>query len=279
MLDKPTLQHLQASSVTVNALKVFTEDHPGVPLSALPIPSDMTLKDMEPYLPRPRRFRGQFKTRYLAEFVRYTDDQCINTEPPSLFIDPEALSALALFDLGSRNEPGHAEHSALLSLQSSIYYDAVERLCNQVRLSQRELAEWMEEWAPDLNALDGEGNEIPIGRAINAVRKITVSAAKELARSTQSLRETRSTMEDIVVRGESDSLPSSLHFFAEPFWGMSERRLSMRINPIVKEDEVLLAVKWVGLEKLTEAVALELQGSLRESLSSMDRVYIGKFIR
>ena len=278
-LDKETMQYLQAQSITAQSFKLFTDTNQA-PVSAIPIDSGMKIADLEKYMPAPCRFRGGFETRYLDMFAEYVSDQDGN---PSVFIDPDQLSAKAFFDIGNPSKPGHGDHTATLRLKLSAHMQAINDICdtrNGGRVSQREMAEWMEVWKEDLTAEDEDGTGIEIEDAIIGVRDITVESARKVQASAQNLSAERSDMESIEVRGSDKKFPAFLVMLKPSHYGMYARELRIRLSVSLTGDAIDgVNGRMVGWEKIREDVSLELQEKLKrhESLTGLDMVYIGTF--
>ena len=64
---------------------------------AMIVPNDYEIRGIENFLPNRLRFRGQFETNSIADFIEYIKSQPGHTG----FIDPSDLSAKVFFNLGS----------------------------------------------------------------------------------------------------------------------------------------------------------------------------------
>ena len=226
------------------------------------------------------RFRGQLKTNSLADFVGYVrrDHGTGNDDPKAVFIDAAKLSASAFFNLGDHHNPGHADHRAELTLETTAANNALRNVANQ-RLDQRGMSEWLEEWAPHCEVFDEHGNSMPTLAAIVAVRSVKVKASAEATTTVGSFAANRTAMEDIEAKATAGSaLPGRIKFAFVPALGLSEQTADLRLYLSAKpEEKPTFAVKWFGREQLVEAIAQDFKRVLFEEIGDAAHLTLGTF--
>lgn len=227
------------------------------------------------------RFRGKFQTQRLAEFVAYTDARSsdgtsgeVGVHPTSVFVDADSGTAEAFFNLGSPTSPGHADDRAALNLRRTAAMSALLAINGQ-QLTQRKLAEWLEDWIDVVSPIYSDGeNQRTLANAIAAIRDITIASKSEANHQQEDLRASRSAMEEVEARSRV-VLPSGFFFVAAPFDGFTERTWQLRLAVLPQEKPVLI-VRIVGKDAVDEQIAAEFEGHIRDGLASC-AVYLGTF--
>ena len=108
---------LQANN-TLETIKELTIN------SAIPVHKDVTIQDLEAFMPWRRRYRGTMTTTQIDQFAEYTNRTAgevqANGEEPGVtvpcFVDPENMTAKVFFDLGTVEQPGHADHEEFVQV-------------------------------------------------------------------------------------------------------------------------------------------------------------------
>ncbi|MND99771.1 hypothetical protein D3C80_921630 [compost metagenome] len=235
------------------------------------------------------RFRGVLSTSSLGEFCTYVTDRAGTLDVTSLdgaaklpaavggakgFIDQDGMSCVVFFNLGDSDKPGHADDRAALKLKPTAAYKALSTLAGST-LSQKDLAEWMEDWAPYLTATLGE-TPMNIVTAIAAVRNITIKAASERTHQEGNFNASRSAMDRIEAESQ-DKLPDALHFALVPYEGLIERSFTLRLSALTGGDKPVLKPRWVGEEIQREEIAQEFKVVLTTYLGASAALYLGTF--
>jgi len=243
------------------------------PLVALP--SELKVHDLEKYLPERARFRGRLDTESVEAFVEYAEEQ--GAACPC-FVDGETMAARVVFDLGTVNHPGHADHSAWLKMKQTAPYSALlDR--DGSPYTQRETAEWLEDWRDFLEALDGDGKKVDIKRAITTIRNLTIETKQGQEFTEGDFKSKRTAMEEIEAKGKQDGLPSFIVFKCVPYEGLKERPFHMRLSlRTARGDAPSFVLRIVRLEREQEEITKEFRGLLDEKFKSTDiKTYIGTF--
>lgn len=238
---------------------------------AIALPSDFKLQDLEHFLPQRRRPRGLMKTPYINDFAAYT--QAHKQDGCSVFVDAAEMSATAVLDLGSPEQPGHCANRVKLLLQPTAAFAALRDFINNPH-SQADTAEWLEDWAPQLHA-QADGAEIEMRKAISAVRKITTEASAKAQHEEQSLGSSKSTFESVQV-SSSETLPTHFKMTCRPYPELQEREFVLRLSVLTGSSPqmVLRPMSW---EQVIEAMATEFAADLRSAFEGTLPVLIGTY--
>ena len=235
------------------------------------VPDDFAVHDLEQYMLGRSRFRGVMKTGSMRDFVRYVGE---NGEA-QCFVDAEKMSAKVFFNLGDQESPGHGDNTASLKLETTSPYRALLGMDGQ-KLSQKTLAEWLEDWKEHLTVKDQDGGDMSMAQAIAAVRRITIKAKAESTHTDSDFGASRSAMEEVEAKAE-DRMPSTFIFTCTPYEGLDERPLTLRMSVITGGEKPVLSTRIVQLEKAQEEMAEEFKDKLSDQLFSEVQVYIGSF--
>jgi len=133
------------------------------------ISKNMQIVSLEKYQEFRNRFRAEFETETLADYIAYVKE---NSGSHS-YINAGVMRAVTVFDIGDEDEAGHCEHKAKLAMVKTPEYSAVLGV-NGERISQRVLAEFIEDWMPNISVVDADGEDMENKVAINAIRRITI---------------------------------------------------------------------------------------------------------
>lgn len=241
--------------------------------NVIAMPDTFSMHDLERYQPERRRFVGTVSTKSLTSFATY-----INTngdpEEAAIFINQDKMSAQAVLDLGSPGKPLHGDHRANLTLEKTAPFKSLSLVDGHV-MSQRDMAEWFEDWNLLLYANDDDGNPLPIKKVIAAIRRVSVARKKDTETSDERYSKARGTMESVEVKG--DGLPATLSFNCLPYADLEERAFPLRMSYVERNDEPLFKVGIIGLESISEAMGFEFATLLADKLNSKLPVYLGTF--
>lgn len=235
-------------------------------------PSDMKIQSLEPYMNFRARFRGTFKTDSPHEFAEYVNAHAVKA---GCFIQADTMSAETIFDLGDEINPGHCEHIAELKLTKTAEYKALLAIAGS-RCSQKELAEWLEDWRDFITAEDDQGESIPLTKAITAVRNITIEAKAKHDSEQGNFSSNRTSMESIEAKAK-DAQPATLHFDCTPYNGLQPYSFTLRLS-IITEREPKLTLRLVRHETDIQAMGEEFKQILDTCISKdQTTTYLGQF--
>lgn len=269
-MDKSAIEQIQKSLVAEVLNRSVDITDAQAPIIAMP--ADFEVHNLERYYPTRARFRGRFITQSIDDFVRYT-----HNDGGHCFIDAEKMRAISIMDLGTPDAPGHAEHVAGLSLAITAPFRALQSIDGNPK-PQSGIAEWLEDWRDHLRAEGKDGEEIDIKKAIGAVRKITITAARESEHTEESLSQSRSLMESIEAKSKDTDLPAFFYFHCIPYEGLQERKFMLRLSVVTVGNAISLVLRTARREAIQEEMANEFKELLLDKFDTgaVD-VYIGTF--
>ncbi len=273
MLDKDAIKELaQAEAITAASKAVAGSFEAGKAIVALP--SEFTVHDLEKNLPLRRRARGTMTTSNVAHFAEYVDRQ--NEPGAAVFVDQDAMTAVAVLNLGAPDEPGHADNIAKMVAKRMAAFTALLQHVNGQGLAQAKAAEFMEDW-PGYFKFFKEATEITPGQAIAAVRKLTVEAMRKLESTEQQLSATRSAFESVSATS-TEPLPTTIYFNCVPYYGLRDRQFVLRLGVQTGGKDPAIVLRIVNKEQHEEEMAAELAELVASSLDASGvPVMVGKY--
>lgn len=255
---------------TVEAIRELQEAHvveqanhnvrlmAGEESAVIALPDNYATHDLERYLPTRRRARGRMLTTSVNDFAAYATT---HREPgASVFIDAVKMRATGVLNLGTPDQPGHADNQAVLELEQTAAYKAMRVACNGHK-SQQTLAEFLEDW-PDAVQAFAAGEQIAASKAVAAIRKITIESLRKLESEEQQLSATRSAFESVAATS-TEKLPTHIHFRCVPYAGLAERTFVLRLAIHTGDRAPQLSLRIVNDELHAEQMAQELCDLLR----------------
>lgn len=228
---------------------------------------------LEPFLATRTRFRGTMSTPSFDDFVGYVKTIGRSIPAPT-FVDVDRMSATAFFNLVTPDsEPGHADWLAKLNLKPTAAFSALSDIDGK-KLSQKALAEWLEDWN-DFVSAEYEGGDGDLKRAITAIRKLTITARGESTHGVTATSTHRSALEEIEAK--SDNLPIGFSWVCEPYVGLKSRIFRVALSVLTSGTEPQLVLRWVRREAVIEDIAKEFKTTLQEQLDTSADVVVGTF--
>lgn len=271
MFDKEAiLQLTKAESIKAAEIAVT-----GQVESLVALPEDFNLHDLEPYLALRRRARGVMTTSALKDFAAYAQDHA--EDGASVFVDAGEMSAIAVLNLGTPDEPGHADNRAKLQAQQTAAYRALLNHAHGRALTQTVAAEFLEDW-PDLIECFNDQGPIKLPKAIGALRKLTIEAMRKLESSEQSLSASKSAFESVQATS-ADPIPTTIYFKCVPYKGLAERLFVLRLGIGTGGDKPSIVLRIVKAELHAEEMANELADLVRDSLNGTMPVLLGGYVK
>lgn len=223
------------------------------------LPKDVSVESLERFGLARFRFRGAMDTTSIDDFVRYSVGYASAEEPARCFIDAQNMSARSVFNIGTLDNPGHADNVSTIKLKQTAPFRALLAI-NGDRLNQKQIAEWLEDWSDYLSAFDAEGNVMSISQAAQAVRRITIQQATQADHEDGDFSGKKSLMQSIEASSK-DVMPVAFEFKCVPYEGLGERAFSMR-NSLLKSSEPCFVLRIIQLEAQEEAIANEFRDLL-----------------
>lgn len=281
MLQDNGALHEYTKIVQVEAIQKFLQEQTDG--STVALPEGVKVADLEQYLENRRRYRGTMSTNLIDEFVEYVkgtaesyNDFPVDNFP--CFINPQAMRAIAFFNLGDVDNPGHGDHQASLSLLNTEAFRELLQL-NGRRCEQRQMAEWLEDWRDHIQTFaEDDTKELPLAASVAAIRRITIGTKAESTREEQTFGTRQSAMAEVEAQ-HKDQLPAFLRFTCEPYLGLEKRTFTVRLSLITGEKPQISA-RIVRLETVQEEMAKELEEKLRAGFEDSEvRTFVGEFDR
>lgn len=272
MFDQPAIKELnkaQAIAAAANAVTAQVE-------TLVALPDDFKLHDLETYLALRRRARGVMSTESLPDFAHYVEAHA--EEGASVFVDAESMAATAVLNLGTPDEPGHADNRAKLALRKTAAYTSLKAHANGSSLSQAKAAEFLEDWS-DLIHCYAENEEMRTAQAIAAVRDITIEAARKVESQEQQLSASKSSLESVTAKSKH-TLPTHIYFKCVPFSGLAERTFVLRLGIQTGNDKMGVVLRIVKQETHDEEMAQEFASKVSASLEKTEYpVLVGSYTK
>lgn len=267
-MDKTAIETIQGTAIAAANLDALID----ADTKAVLLPDNYNLQSLEHLQLNRNRYRGQYKTTSLTAFARYCAEQ--NKADLQAFVDPESMTAKAFFNLGDAGNPGHGDHHGSLKLTTTAAWQAVKQIVGDNR-TQKRLAEWLEDWRDNLKAVDATDDNIPLIKAIAAVRNITIASAREINSQQGDMANTRSAMEKVEA-SSTEGLPTGFLFTCKPYEDLAEQTIMLRMSITTGEETPRLTLRISQLEQLEEQISTEFAEKLRAGLETSN-IYIGSF--
>ena len=267
MFDRDALELIQQTAVQAADIQTALNDR------VIVIPDGVSLTSSEQYADGRFRYRGIYRTNTLGEMVAYTADRTAD----AVFVNAEAGEAVAYFNLGTVENPGHADDIGRLTLKRTAGYEALLQHTSKP-LKQRDLAEFLEDWFDLATPVYPEGDEpmrASITAAIAAVRDITITSAAETTSVEKELAVSGSAFAQVEAKSRN-RLPTGFTFMVAPYEGFESRTFTLRLSVRADDKAPVLALRIVGLGDVTEQIAAEFEQKLRAGLDGVP-VYRGTF--
>lgn len=270
--------------LTIDALNQITATHAaasgrllGTFTPTILVPENYELRNAEHLQELRSRFRGRMATRSMPDFCKYVErrtDEQESAPAPSGFIDVDNMCCQVFFNLGDTESPGHADDTAELTLKPTAAFAALQQIAGRA-LSQAQLAEWMEDWSANLKVVGNQGEDIPVGVAVQKVRTITMKATAERTSTESNFGAVRSAMDEIEA-SHAEQQPADLLFTIKPYEGLTVRTFTLRLS-IITGDKPTLKPRWVQQEAQEEEIAQEFKQVLNQEIGGFANLTLGSF--
>ncbi|MCI8025605.1 YfdQ family protein [Klebsiella pneumoniae] len=223
------------------------------------LPQNTSVESLERYSLERFRFRGAMDTTSIDDFVRYSVGYAQEDDKARCFIDADNMLARSIFNIGTLDNPGHADNVASIKLKKTAPFRALLAI-NGDQLNQKQIAEWLEDWSDYLLAFDASGNTMTIAQAAQAVRRVTIQQATQADHEDSDFSGKKSLMQSIEASSK-EVMPVAFEFKCVPYEGLGERRFSLR-NSLLKSNDPIFVLRIVQLEAQEEAIANEFRDLL-----------------
>lgn len=274
-MDQSTIDSIAALAVQAEHAKVLGTHMPTLLVRNCDGTEEVV--SIEGYAEHRSRFRGTYRTCVINELVGYITDWRENggsSEQPQAFIDPDKMTAVAIFNLGDVTTPGHADHRAELTLKKTAPFAAL--MGRPAEFNQRQLADWLEDWRDHLVPVNATGDQVNMAAAIAAVRDVSVEKARTDQHTVRDLGASRSAMESVDAKS-AHTLPTAFEFACVPYEGITARTVVLRLGVNTGDDKLRFTLRLLQAEAVAEAIALDFRDVLTAKLGTTCRVRIGQF--
>lgn len=277
-MDQETIKAIQEAEATSNVNQqrygALNDDEERGTFMA---PKDFVLHDVQKFLPFARRLSGKFRTKSIESFAKYVKANG-SSDASRVFTDTEDMLAVAILDAGNLERPGHGEHKVILALEHTPACSAMHGNVDAGLLSQRQLAEFLEDWRDKWVAEDNEG-QIDSAAAIAAVRDLTIDAARKLEQKEESLSASRSTFESVSASSKH-RLPSVIQFECKPHDGFVARTFTLRLRVRLDDEKARFKLDLANPAVMDEAIGREFASKIADSLKpDVYLIVLGTFER
>ncbi len=254
-MDQHAIKQVQQSAHIPEILKQVADTK--VPVCF--IPGDMNIASLEKYMPNAARYRGRFKTDSIKDFIAYNLGN--RQEGATCFIEQSRMKAQTIFDLGTNSEPGHKEHTASLTLEKTAPFKALLDI-DGVRLPQKDVANFFEDWQDFIITHDGKGKENSALPAARQIRDLTIDMGRELSSKIDNMGYKMSAQEKVEARNK-EKLPATVRFTCDPYTGLSNQDFNLTLN-ILSDGKTLpeVMLRIIGKDAIEEKIAEEFKDVL-----------------
>lgn len=231
---------------------------------AVIIPDGHKLTNLEKLAAAPTRFRGEFRTRYIEEFINYVNENgTLNT---GIFIDPENDYAKAILNMGHEDIPQWGDHLATLNLTKTPEF--LKLIINAGKiLSQQELIDFAEDWQPNIEFIGNEEETLGFKESINAIRRLTVSATQSNESITGNFNASQSSLDAIEVKAAGAVLPYGFIFTCIPYESFNEAVCLCQLRALTDGKTVNLKYRIMVLDSLINKIGIEFKELLKKSIT------------
>lgn len=271
MFDKEAIETLQQGQSITRANDALLATHSEMAVVALP--ESFNTHDLEAYLPNRRRARGVMSTHSISDFADYATHHA--EDGATVFVDADDMSAVAVLNLGTSDEPGHTDNRAKVQLKKTAAYAALKAHSSGVALSQLKAAEFLEDWPAHIKCFNEQGS-VTSPKAIAAIRKLTIESMRKIESSEQSLSASKSAFESVQA-SSADPIPTTIYFECEPYYGLQSRNFVLRLGVLTGGDKPAINLRIVNQELHDEEMANEFADLTREAIESKLPVLIGTY--
>ena len=165
-MDSTAIEKIQKTANIPALLKHVEKIDTHIPLAV--VPDGFTLKNIEDKQEYLSRYRMRYDTTSINDYLDYGSK--FAQPGGTCFVDAKKMCALTIFDLGTVEKPLHKSHVSALSLEKTAIFKALLIVDGQ-KLSQKEAANFIEDWADNLSVDDKSGDSMTNAHAVNATFK------------------------------------------------------------------------------------------------------------
>jgi len=272
-MDKTAIEAIQtlAHAQLINTELGRNENAQSIQMA---LPNGYTVIDTEQYEKCPNRFRGQFTTHLISDFVDYTNSN--GSANTGIFVNTDKSTATAVINMGSSSAPEWGDHKASLTLKKTPEF--AKLLANiDTKLDQLAFIDLVEDYPECFSFIDGTDDTkmMALPTAIAAIRKLTVSQASETTIEASDFAANLSSTDKIEFKAQGNTPPKGFFFICHPYEGLSEVRFEGRLRAISDGKEVKLKYRILALDRIIDDIGVEFKEHLKANIIATDRFYCG----
>tara|TARA_R110002074_G_scaffold83306_1_gene185451 strand:- start:771 stop:1595 length:825 start_codon:yes stop_codon:yes gene_type:complete len=268
MMDHTAIAEIQ-KSITTGRLNDELAELKLISVPLIARPKEFDIQSLEQYMPAPTRQRGAIFTTSVNDFVQFTLDNK-QEDATICLIDAEAMKANARLNHGTSDSPGFSDHSITLALKETPDYVELQKI-NGSKKSQRDLAEWVEEYVDNLTFLSADGTEIPSTKAFTAIRNVKEKAVQESENKISNFEESRGVLASASMT--TDNMPAYIQMNITAYPDLEDRVFNMRVS--YHKDSGSFSLRVIKLTQIQDEMAVEFADLVRGKLDGIS-VYIGR---
>tara|TARA_R110002153_G_scaffold173631_3_gene326434 strand:- start:6017 stop:6838 length:822 start_codon:yes stop_codon:yes gene_type:complete len=270
-LTPEAIKHLEQTvlltNVNENLLKIKTKSN------LLVVPHGFEVSNLESNMKTRDSYRFSFATKSIKDFGEYCKE--FDKEGAKCFVNSDRMSAGTIFDLGTEIAPLHQRHNAKLQLDKTAAFKALLNI-NGVHLSQKDAANFVEDWADNIKVLCKAGNAMTVNQASKQLREITIEQIASIDSRVDDFGESMSTMERVEAKNQ-DVIPATMEFTCDPYHGLSDRAFTIRVSILTGDQKPKISLRIVRLEAQEEDMAEEFKEILVGTfIESQLKTFIGE---
>ena len=271
MLTKEAIQHLEQAKI----LPVVNTELNGInavaPLIALP--EGVKIQDLESHMEHRTSYRFNFQTKSITDFAEYCKE--FDKAGAKCFVNSDRMYAESIFDLGSEAQPLHQRHKAKLQLDKTAAFRALLAV-NGDQLSQKNAANFIEDWAGNVVVLSKDGDVMSFDNASKQLREITVEQVRNSDSKVDDFGESMSAFEKIEAKNK-ELIPAKIIFTCNPYHGLEDREFTVRVSILTGGERPTVSLRIIKLEAQEEDMAEEFKEILSEQFEGSElQVFIGE---
>ncbi|MDX8384322.1 MAG: DUF2303 family protein [Ghiorsea sp.] len=237
--------------------------------------NEVMITSVEHAMPTRAFMRGDMVTDNVESFFAYTKQH--GNADSSCFISTNHMRATTVIDMGSKDKPLHCKHVATLSLLKTFDFSACLKLDAGGTLSQKELAEWIEDYADNITLTDASGDKIETALGVSAIRDLDISSKAVSSHQDNELRSSRSSFEEVEASSKLP-LPAFIRFHCVPYSDLESRTFTARIGVLTSHEKPAFSTRIVRMDKHNTEMVEEFERLVSKGISDQGvDTYIGSF--
>lgn len=279
---KDALQWLQDRGGREVELANQTLEHrtSGAPSVVLPAGAEIT--SVEHLLPARVRPRGTITTERLHAFQAMCGRFGSKGSPLVLVSACRSewtLRATCILNMDAESPGdalGHADHRIELTMPPSPEFAALLKYCTG-RISHKGMLAFVEDLREHITMLGSNDEEITFGAGLSALRKVTIEQISRSEHQEYDFASARTGLESIEAKSTA-LLPYILKFSAPLFDGVGSSVISIRVNIVSDDKQLLFRLDPIMLQSVLDDVELRLTLDLSASLGDNIQVLAGSTV-